>query len=132
MERCKRVLMVEDSPHDAELFAHYLSRACAGTGLERVEYADDLRAALGRGSWDLIVLDANVLGFGVRDMLQVLREEDVASPVIVLTGDVHALLDETMRTALAGIAVYSKNDFVVAVEAVRKLLVDKPGGMSAG
>lgn len=105
MEGCKRVLMVEDSLQDAELFEHYLSRACACVRLERVEYADDMRATLKRGPWDLVVLDANVLGFGVRDMLQVLREENVAPPVIVLTGDVHALQDTTMRTALVGIAV---------------------------
>jgi CheY-like chemotaxis protein len=122
MKNRRCVLLIEDSQNDADLFERYLIRACPGTHLERVDCMNGLHAALKSGAWDTIVLDANVPGLGMHDVLRTLSQENIRAPTLVVTGDSRGLAEDAMRTGSAGLEVYSKNDFALAADAVRRHL----------
>ena len=57
MTNALRVLMVEDTETDAKLVARELRRGGRLVEFERVETAEAMRAALKRGSWDVVTSD---------------------------------------------------------------------------
>src|SRR5438034_11614735 len=63
MGRPLRVLIVEDSEDDALLLARELGSRGYEPIVERVETADDMRAALNRRSWDIVVSDYSMPSF---------------------------------------------------------------------
>jgi phosphoserine phosphatase RsbU/P len=52
-----RVLIVEDSPDHTELLLEDLRRAGYHPAYERVETGENMRAALGARTWDLVMSD---------------------------------------------------------------------------
>ena len=52
-----RVLLVEDSPEDAELIRHTLERGGYRLTSERVDTREDLLAALERCPWEIVLSD---------------------------------------------------------------------------
>jgi CheY-like chemotaxis protein len=63
MNRPLRVLMVEDSEDDAALLLEELRRGGFDVAHERIETADDMRAALQAGAWDVVLSDYSMPTF---------------------------------------------------------------------
>jgi len=88
MSRPIRVLMVEDSPSDAELIVRVLQKAGFDPDWRRVEDAPEMMAALAEHAWDVIIADHNLPQFDAPRALQLLREADLDIPFIVVSGSI--------------------------------------------
>ena len=82
-----RVLILEDSPTDAEVMVHHLREAGYSPEWRRVETEADFRAHL-EPTLDLILADYTLPDFTARQALHLLRERAQDIPVIVVTGTV--------------------------------------------
>lgn len=81
-----RVLIAEDSAFDAVFLVRYLqNNGCAATH-ERVWNPATMREALRRESWDVVLCDYQMPGFGVLPALEILREQGLDLPFIVVSG----------------------------------------------
>jgi two-component system, NarL family, sensor histidine kinase UhpB len=83
-----QALIVEDSEADFALLADTLSRQIPGVVSERVESDAQLRAALARRSWDLIISDHHLPGYSSTEALATLREFDAFVPFLIVSGTI--------------------------------------------
>jgi two-component system cell cycle sensor histidine kinase/response regulator CckA len=83
-----RILMVEDSPHDAELIQRELRRAKLDFSSERVETEKDFRAALDSTDPDVILGDYNLPGFDGVEALKIASSLVPATPFIFVSGSI--------------------------------------------
>ena len=83
-----RVLMVEDSPDDAELIELELTNGGYQIEALRVVSAADMATALNSADWDVIIADYSVPGFGAVPSLKLLRESGRDIPFIIVTGSI--------------------------------------------
>jgi len=81
-----RVLMIEDSPADAELVLAQLRRGGYAPAAHRVETAVALRAALASEAWECVLSDYELPRFGGLAALQIVREMQDDVPFIVVSG----------------------------------------------
>jgi two-component system cell cycle sensor histidine kinase/response regulator CckA len=81
-----RLLIVEDSENDTILLMRELTRGGFDPKFERVETAADMRAALKRQPWDLVISDHFVPGFGSLEALALLKEHGLDIPFIIVSG----------------------------------------------
>ncbi|MFB3855341.1 MAG: sensor histidine kinase, partial [Vicinamibacterales bacterium] len=86
MNRTLRVLQVEDSESDAALIVRELERAGYRVESERVETAADMRSALQRRPWDVVIADHHLPGLDAPGALDVLAEAGLDIPFIVVSG----------------------------------------------
>ncbi|HEX4931231.1 MAG TPA: PAS domain S-box protein, partial [Gaiellaceae bacterium] len=84
-----RLLLVEDSPADAELILHELAREELVGFTHRVDTIEALQAALVE-EWDIVISDDSLPGFGAAQTLELVAAADPTLPVIVVSG----VLDE--------------------------------------
>ena len=106
-----RVLLVDDSPDDAALFERELARGGRDLTLERVETEATLRGALATASWDVVLCDYNLPGFGAMAALAVLQASGSDIPFIVVSGSIgeetavetlKAILEVGIHVSVAG------------------------------
>src|SRR5436305_9460890 len=83
-----RVLHVEDSERDVALLTRHLARAGYALASERVETADEMRAALKNQEWDVILWDYSMPHFNALQALEVLKETGLDIPFIIISGAV--------------------------------------------
>jgi len=83
-----RVLFVEDQERDVVLLVRELSRGGYAPVYERVECADSMRAALLRGTWDLLISDYSMPRFSAPAALEVLQDSGLDIPFIIVSGTV--------------------------------------------
>jgi signal transduction histidine kinase/CheY-like chemotaxis protein len=83
-----RVLLVEDNPDDKMLVERELRRGGFEVHSQRVESAEELRAALKHGEWDIILSDYCLPGFDAPSALGILRDSGLDIPFIVVSGSV--------------------------------------------
>ncbi len=81
-----QILLVEDSPDDAELLLQELLRAGLAPQLHRVDSASGMSEALARKSWDMVISDYNLPGFSGAEALQLLRARTTYVPFILVSG----------------------------------------------
>jgi diguanylate cyclase (GGDEF)-like protein len=81
-----RVLFVEDSEEDMLLLARELQRGGYELTAERVDTESALRAALRKGSWDLVITDYTLPQFSAQGVLAILKENGIDLPCIIVTG----------------------------------------------
>jgi two-component system, cell cycle sensor histidine kinase and response regulator CckA len=86
MSQVLRVLQVEDSESDAALVLRLLERAGYEIHSERVEDAGEMRAALERQVWDVIIADYRLPRFDAPGALRTLHETGQDIPFIVVSG----------------------------------------------
>ena len=88
MKDSLRVLQVEDSESDAGLIVRLLQKAGYEVHSERVEEAGEMRAALGREAWDVIIADNHLPLFNAAEALKVMQEAGQDIPFIVVSGNI--------------------------------------------
>ena len=86
MSRPLRVLLVEDEEQDVPLLLRELRRAGYEVTHERVDTPEGLRAALGRGPWDIVISDFAIPRFGGREALEIVRQSGLELPFVMVTG----------------------------------------------
>ncbi|WP_045736836.1 hybrid sensor histidine kinase/response regulator [Xanthomonas sp. MUS 060] len=101
-----RILMVEDSPEDAELLSDQLLDAGLEATFHRVQSEPALREALREFAPDIVLSDLSMPGFSGHRALRVLREHDSVMPFIFVSGTIG---EETAVEALRDGA----NDYII-------------------
>jgi len=88
MRHALKVLMVEDSDNDAFLAVDRLRRAGYDLTYQRVETEPDLKDALAREKWDLILSDYNLPCLGALQALQICKDLGPDIPFVVMSGSI--------------------------------------------
>lgn len=116
-----RVLIVEDSEHDAALLLRALRRGAWTVTHERVETRAAMSTALGKHGWDLIVADYSMPQFSGPAALALALEQTSDLPFILMSGVVS---EETAVEAMRAGAddYFSKGNFARLVPAVEREL----------
>ena len=109
-----RLLQVEDSESDAAMILRALDKAGYRVAADRVETADEMRAALAREQYHLVLADYQLPQFDAPEALAVLQESGQDLPFIVVSGMVgedaavammkHGAHDYLMKGSLARLA----------------------------
>jgi len=81
-----RVLLVEDSADDAVFVTDELEKGGLKIQQRRVDTARDMRDALAKDVWDVILCDYSIPGFGAIPALALLKEQKCDVPVIIISG----------------------------------------------
>src|ERR1035437_7188708 len=90
------VLSVEDSADDAELVLRQLRRAGHDPGCERVQTAEEMKTALEREAWELVVSDYSMPQFDAPAALNLLNQSGRDVPFIVVSGSIGEDIAVTM------------------------------------
>ncbi len=83
-----RLLLVEDSPHDATLVVDALQQGGYEVATERVWSSERLVDALEHDAWDLVIADYTMPGFSGTAALALVREHDPDLPFIFVSGTI--------------------------------------------
>lgn len=83
-----RLLLAEDTPDDAVLLVRALKRSGYAVQCERVETEAQMRAALDRGGWELVISDYSMPQFGALEALRITKEFDPYLPFIIVSGNI--------------------------------------------
>jgi signal transduction histidine kinase len=83
-----RVLLVEDSPDDANLVLRTLRREGFVPDFLRVETAEAMSAALDEGGWEIILSDYHLPRFSGPEALELLKEKGLDVPFVIVSGTV--------------------------------------------
>ncbi len=86
MARPLRALIVEDSENDMLMMLYALELGGFKVTHTRVQTAEEMRAALERESWDIVLSDYHMPQFNGLEALQLLREKDRDTPLIIVSG----------------------------------------------
>lgn len=118
-----RVLLVEDSPDDAELLLHELRRGGYELRYARVQTPEGLRAALADGPWDLVIADYHMPAFSGPRAFVLTRQERSNVPFILVSGAIGE--EEAARAVRGGIDDYLMKDNLTRLpSAVDRVLRD--------
>ncbi|MEI7832883.1 MAG: PAS domain S-box protein, partial [bacterium] len=111
-----RVLIVEDSPRDAELVLREIRRGFPDLIWKRVETAEEMRTALGAESWNLVMSDFSLPHFDGFAALATLQETGLDLPFIIVSGTIG---EETAVAAMrAGAHDYLMKDKLARLQPV--------------
>lgn len=86
MAKPLRVLMVEDCEDDALLLLGELRRGGYDPAWQRVDTVEKLCSALDRGSWQIVLADLSLSGFGGLEALAQVRARGLDLPFVVVSG----------------------------------------------
>ena len=81
-----RLLLIEDSPDDALFLERELRKAGYDFTARRVETEAQTAEALAGGTWDLVISDYVIPGFGGLEALEMVRERGLDVPFIMVSG----------------------------------------------
>src|SRR4051812_15080470 len=88
MGKSLRMLLVEDSEADADLLLHHLRRGGYNVTARRVSSAETMNQALNQESWDIIISDYVMPGFGGLEALKLFNERGLGVPFIIVSGHI--------------------------------------------
>jgi len=83
-----RVLIVEDSPEDADLLALELRRGGYEPACSRVDTPGAMAAALERQPWDLVLSDYSMPAFSLPEALEMLRARGLDVPFVIVSATI--------------------------------------------
>lgn len=102
------ILQVENSAEDAALIEQVLSDAGYEVSCGRVQSGPEMRAALLRRSWQVVIADDDVPHFGPATALKTLQESGLDVPLIVVSGSKGE--EKAVRMIKAGAQDYLTKD----------------------
>ena len=115
------ILIVEDAESDVQLLVRLLKKAGYQVVFEQAETAEQMRSALEKQAWDIIISDYSMPQFDGRAALTILKETGLDIPFIVVSGT----MGEDIAVAMmkAGAQDYlRKGDFARLIPAVEREL----------
>ena len=116
-----RLLFIEDSENDVLLLLHHFRNAGYAPTFRRVASSNEMREAMERERWDLILCDHNLPGFSAQGALRLTRELALDLPFIIVSGVMQE--DEAIAAMRAGAHDYlSKNKLERLIPAVEREL----------
>jgi len=119
MSRPLTLLQVEDSESDAQLIVRLLKNAGYDVHSERVETAPQMRSALEKSTWDVIIADYHLPHFDAPSALAVLQGTGLDIPFLVVSGAVGE--DRAVAIMIAGAHDFlSKSSLLRLVPAVER------------
>src|SRR5436305_370693 len=83
-----RILLVEDSEDDAELMLRQLQRSGYDPVGRRVASAEEMGEALNDSTWDIVISDYVMPGFGGLEALQIFHQRGLDIPFIIVSGHI--------------------------------------------
>jgi PAS domain S-box-containing protein len=86
MDAKLRVLIAEDTEDDALLLIRALRKGGYTPDTVRVWNAKTLSEALLSGEWDIILSDYHMPGFGGDKLIQIVRDQGIDTPIIIVSG----------------------------------------------
>ena len=113
------VLIIEDQESDAQLLIRLLKKADYELVYEQVETAGQMRAALEKRAWDIIISDYKMPQFDGRAALKLLQELGNDIPFIVVSGTIGEATAVSMMKAGAHDYLI-KGDFARLIPAVER------------
>lgn len=108
MNQPLRVLIIEDSENDAILLLRELKRSGYAPIHEQVDTATDMRAALEKQEWDIIISDFVMPQFSGLEALKLLQGTGLDIPFIVVSGKIGE--DTAVAVMKAGASDYIMKD----------------------
>ena len=111
MNRPLRVLLVEDSPDDAELVMRHLARGGFSVDHVQVEEREAFVSQLAKGGWDIVISDYALPRFSGMEALGTLRATGSELPFILVSGTVGE--DVAVAAIRAGAQDYLLKDRLV-------------------
>ncbi len=118
-----RVLILEDNHGDVELILHELKKGGYEPVYLRVDTAKDMRAAINKQPWDLIIADYTMPQFNAIDGLKIMQEKGLDLPYIIVSGTIGE--DKAVSTMISGAHDYlMKDNLKRLVPAVSRELQD--------
>src|SRR5436190_6131472 len=82
------LLIVEDSEDDAELLLLELRRGGYAADYQRVDNPEEMRAALSKRKWDLVIADYVMPRFSGPEAMKLLHESGYHTPIIIVSGHI--------------------------------------------
>jgi len=83
-----RLLVVEDSPQDAEISVREIRRGGFDVTWQRVDTAETMGTALREETWDIVVCDYNMPNFSGFAAITLLKETGIDIPLIIVSGTI--------------------------------------------
>ncbi|MEI8173870.1 MAG: ATP-binding protein [Deltaproteobacteria bacterium] len=80
------ILIIEDSESDMELIIRQFQKANYDITYERVETAEQMRAAVEKLSWDLVIADYTLPEFNAPSALAIFKKSGLDIPFVVVSG----------------------------------------------
>lgn len=123
--RCRlRVLMVEDDPNDTELSLHALQRGGFEVKHDAVQTAKDFVEHVRTAGYDVVLADYNLPMWNGMQSVEVLRQEGLDIPVVLVSGYLGEL--KAVDCIKQGAADYVLKDQLARLpESVRRALREK-------
>jgi PAS domain S-box-containing protein len=116
-----KVLMVENSEEDGEQVLHLLIQGGFQSDYLRVSTIIDLQDALLTRNWDVILSDYDLPQLNAQDVLQAIREQNLDTPLIIVSSHVGEEAAEHIM-ALGAYDFVMKKNLVRLVPAIRRSL----------
>lgn len=118
-----RVLLVEDSESDADLIVRQLKKAEYSVHHERIENAQEMKKALEKQMWDIVISDYKLPRFNAAAALTLLQKAKIDIPFVIVSGSMEEeLAVELMK---AGAHDYlTKNKLVRLAQVVKRELAE--------
>ena len=88
MKHALRMVIIEDNADDALLVVRNVEHAGYTVQAQRVQTAEELRAALTQGTWDLVLADYSLPHFSASEGLAILKETGLDVPFIIVSGSI--------------------------------------------
>lgn len=88
MNKPLRVLIVEDSKFDARVLIGELENGGYRLDHELVDNPEDMRAALRKKPWDIVISDFVMPNFSGMDAIRILQESGLDIPIIIVSGKI--------------------------------------------
>ena len=120
------VLIIEDSEADAQLIVRLLKKAGYDIVFDQIQNASQMRAALEKSAWDVVISDHSLPQFDSQAALRLLHETGLDIPFITVSG---TMSDETAVTMMkAGAHDYlNKGNLTRLIPAIERELVQAKG-----
>ncbi|MDQ6962706.1 MAG: response regulator [Mariprofundaceae bacterium] len=82
------ILMIDDSTDDAALILHQLRNSNYHITMKHIDHLDELQSQLQEAIWDVILCDIMMPNLTVQQVLTTLKEHEIETPVLVMSGHI--------------------------------------------